>query len=518
MPEQSFIQGAFILIIANSINRILGFILRVTIVRFVGDEVLGLFQMVFPIFTTLLIFSSAGFPVAIAKLIPEEMARDGEEADPFKFIKVSILVVGFLSAAIMFIYLASAKFIATDIITDQRTYLTMVILAPALFFCPLASILRGYFQGLHDMTPTALSQIAEQICRFISTVIILSMVGFIEFKYQAAGLACGIVAGELCGFLLLIFFFTRNLHASGLSLTKLLLKKTRFFSTLKGIITMAVPVTTGRFVNSLMWSAEAILIPRQLNLIGLNNSQAASLFGQLTGMAEPIIFLPTIITLALHKSLLPAVSAAKAVGNLTRIKQIHNDILRMSIFMGLPVATICLLSGRDICNLLYNSPSTGSILAVLGLSAPFVYYHHVSAGMLHGLGHPTLALVNLSLGSIAKIIGIIFLTRIPNLGIYGSAISITLNYAIACLLNFIVIRFLIRDKFNVVQLLLKPVLGCGILYAANPYLKSIISTAIPSKNLAVLVTFFLLSAVYLTFMLLTGAITPKDLKLFKRQR
>lgn len=72
MRKQSFLQGALILMIAGLINRILGFILRIIIVRILGDEGLGLFQRIFPLFMTLLLLSTSGFPVAIAKLIPEK--------------------------------------------------------------------------------------------------------------------------------------------------------------------------------------------------------------------------------------------------------------------------------------------------------------------------------------------------------------------------------------------------------------------------------------------------------------
>jgi len=107
MAEQSFLRGAFILMIANFINRVLGFVLRITLVRFVGDEALGLFQMAYPIFTSLLIICTAGLPVAIAKLIPEEMAGE-ENKDPYKYIKITLIFVGILSVIITVGFMSSA--------------------------------------------------------------------------------------------------------------------------------------------------------------------------------------------------------------------------------------------------------------------------------------------------------------------------------------------------------------------------------------------------------------------------
>lgn len=527
MKKQTFLQGAFVLMIANLVNRVLGFLLRIILFRLIGDEGLGLFQMVYPFFTTLLLICTMGFPVAIAKLIPEELAINNQKGAN-DYLKVTLIFTGFLGISTTIILIFSANLIAENIFTDKRTYYILLAIAPALIFSPLAAGLRGFFQGFQSMTPTAISQIIEQINRFFATLILLTMFSYLELKYRAASIALGISIGEFSGLLILIYLLITHLNsAEFISNTKSFkeeksnLKKEETFSTIfKNIIRLAVPITIGKLVNSLMWSAEAILIPRQLRLSGIDSKEATSLFGQLSGMVEPIVFLPTVITIALTTSLVPTVSDSLARNNFTKIKKNYQDVIRISTYIGFPITVIFFSRGKEICQLLYDFPEAGSLLAVFGFSATFIYYFHVSTGMLNGLGKPQLALINLSIGSIIKLIGIYYLTRQPVWGIYGAAVSITLNYVIACLLNFLIIGNLIGYRLNLNQTLLKPFLSSSILFFINPYLEKQISLISTDLNYRIQIIFLLICMilVYLGIMVAIRAITLTDISEFRNKK
>ncbi|MGM0409862.1 MAG: oligosaccharide flippase family protein, partial [Bacillota bacterium] len=343
MKKQSLLKGSFILATVAFANRLLGFLLRIFIVKIVGDEGLGIFQMVYPIYITLLLISTAGFPLAISKLIPEK-DDDIKKEHALRLLKASLFFV-FFSASLISIFTHSyAHFISTKLLEESRCYYPLMFLIPALFITSLASLFRSFFQGFQNMIPTAISQLTEQLARFASTIVLLSMVANLNIRFKAAAIALGITIGEFCGFIFLILYFLfwyksvrKNLNYPS--------KKTPLKKIYKKIAFFALPITSGRILHSLLRSFEAYLIPAQLRLSGLLKSEATALFGQLSGMVEQIIFLPTVITTALTISLIPNISNKFAKNDLKNIRKNYEDILKIITYMGFPAALFFYIYG-----------------------------------------------------------------------------------------------------------------------------------------------------------------------------
>jgi len=266
-----------------------------------------------------------------------------------------------------------------------------------------------------------------------------------------------------------------------------------------------------------MMSGEAILIPRQLQISGASITEATSLYGQLSGMVEQLLFLPTVITIALTISLIPNISDACARNNIKKIQNNYQDIIRITSYLGLPISVIFFSRGREICQLLFGYPEAGSILAIMAFSSTFIYFLQVSSGMLNGLGKPQQALLNLSIGSLIKLIGIFYLTQQARLGIQGAAISISLGYILSALLNFLVIGNNIGYRLDIKQCFIKPLFSSLIIYLINPYLE-LIFKYIPyhfNNKLNTLIILTLMIIIYLVIMILTKAITRADLDRFR---
>ncbi|MFW5971864.1 MAG: putative polysaccharide biosynthesis protein [Bacillota bacterium] len=520
MKKQSFLQGALILMIAGLVNRILGFVLRIILVRTIGDEGLGLFQMTYPFFMTLLLICTAGFPVALSKLIPEKMASNDIRGS-YNLLKVSLIFVLSMSLSIILIVYFSADFISTNIFSDSRTYIILLAILPALLISSLAACFRGFFQGMHTMIPTAISQITEQISRLLSTLIIISSVSYLGLKYQAAGIALGISIGEFCGLLLLIILFVYNIF-NNISNKKTITKKIsvnlkhNYFSDLKNIAHLAIPITIGKIIHSIMMSGEAILIPRQLQLNGLSVQEATSIYGQLSGMVEQVLFLPTVITIALTISLVPNISDACARNNFKKIRNNYIDIIRICCYLGFPMTVIFYRMGSDICDLLFGYPQAGRLLAVMAFSSTFIYFLQVSHGMLNGLGKPHLSVINLGIGSALKLAGIFYLTA--KLGIEGAAISIGLGIALSALLNFLSIGHNIGYSINIKESIIKPLLASTFIYYSIPLFNHALKNLSFNINhkIHTIIIMFIMITLYLIIMILIKAIKSEDLKRFKK--
>lgn len=512
MKKQSFFAGAFVLTAAGFINRLLGFLLRMLIVRQIGDEGLGLFQMVYPLYITSLLLATAGFPVAISKLIPERLAED-RIPGVLHYLKVTVIILSLSGTSLALILLFSAHFLTTTILSDPRTYFPLLGLLPALVICPLASAFRGFFQGHRTMIPTAVSQLTEQISRFLATVTIIYIIGSLGIHLQATGIALGITVGELAGLFILIYIF---IHRYGHNFTNIIKnKKYSFLQEGKKIASLAVPITAGRLVHSLMQTTEAVLIPRQLKLAGYSVEGATSVYGQLSGMVLQIINLPSIITFALATSLVPSISEASTAGNRQKIRKNFSDILRIAAIMGIGGAAVFFSRGQEICLLLFDHPQAGGLLKGLALSAPFIYFLQLSSGMLNGLGHPGLSVRNLAIGSLLKLGAIYFLVPTQNFGILGALLGITLGTMFSAVLNFISTGKITGFKFSSKNAFFKPLVAGTVIYLINPLFSRLYQLPLPKKLQTPLLLLAMVS-VYFLLLLTSGAISREDLQRFKR--
>ena len=513
MKQQSLLEGALILTVSGFINRILGFILRILIVRQIGDEGLGLFQMVYPIYITLLLLGTAGFPAAIAKLIPERLTVNNKTG-AFNYFKITIITVGTISTLLSLTLFSTARYISTTILSDPRTFYPFMGLIPALIICPLSSGFKGFFQGYRTMIPTAVSQFTEQTSRLGATLAILSIISHLKIRYQATGIALGISIGEAAGLLILIYIFICQTSQHNILPEKITDISEGFLKDIKEISSLALPITAGRIINSLMQTGEAIIIPKQLQLKGHSINTATSLYGQLSGMVIQVIGLPTVITIALATSLIPSISKAHSSGNKMKIQKNFSDILKISSILGIIATVIFISKGKEICNLLFGHPEAGILLSGLTFSAPFIYFLHLSSGMLNGLGHPGLSVRNITIGSLLKLLAIYFLTPHPAFGIRGVLIGITAGCIISALLNFLTIGSIIGFNFNKKLIFIKPMVAGIITWLFNP-LFSDLKNVFPEKIYS-LIVLILITVIYFLILIITGVITKKDLERFKR--
>ena len=294
MKNQSFLLSTTILAVVNILIKVLGFIYRIILVRLIGAEGLGLFELISPI--TMLVFTmvGSGVPIAIIRLITQSIANN-KKYESIKIVEYTSLIMFFVSLLLSIILFLGAPFIANSILRDERLLIPLYIFAPAIIFPSLAAILRGYFYGIKNVIPPALSQFLEQVARIFMVFALLSIL--YPFKEDKAIIISmvAVVFSEFIGLLLLIYFFKINKKNS---LVNSRTEKLPFLSTMGKFSTIALPITLSRVVNSLLRVATSIIIPSRLMVSGLDNPTALSKYGEINGMAIPFFFYP--IPLHLH--------------------------------------------------------------------------------------------------------------------------------------------------------------------------------------------------------------------------
>ncbi len=437
--KQSFLKGAMVLSIAGAISKIMGAIYRIPLARLIGGEGMGLYQMAYPIYTTILSLATAGVPVAISVLVSRKETQ-GYAGDSRKIFRVSLLILLVFGFLLTLLVMQSASFIANSVLKEPRAYYPILAVAPAIFFAGLMSVFRGYFQGHQSMIPTAVSQVIEQLFR-VTAVLILAILLFPRgLEYAAAGATFGAVVGGVIGLLVLLgyyYSFRRKQRQSG---EVLAYSGSTSMELGREMVHLAIPVSFGAVVLPLVQMLDAIIVPGRLMATGYATSQATALYGELAGMAAVLISLPTIFTISIATSLVPAVSEALARNDNRLLNNRLNYGFRAGMIISLPCAAGLYILAFPICDLLYATPSAGIPLEPLAFSCIVLAAFQLSSAGLQGIGKPQIAMRNLLVTGVFKVFFNYTLTGIPALNIKGAALGTVFAFLIGSFLNIVYLR------------------------------------------------------------------------------
>ncbi|SMO38576.1 stage V sporulation protein B [Melghirimyces algeriensis] len=446
MTKQTFIHGTLVLVGAGFITKVLGFVYRIALSRLIGDEGMGLFQMAFPILIFFIGLTTFGLPVAISKLVSEAEAKKDEQRIRSILI-VSVLIVTISSLFFTLLILVTAPVIARTLLTDERAVYSLIGIAPILPIVAISSIFRGYFQGRQHMSPYAFSQVIEQIVRIFTVLLLARYLYPFGVEYAAAGAMVGVVIGEFAGMLYLLHSYKKDPKRPPIRFhpgEALHLKQwRRFRTTMARLIRIAFPVTASRMVGSLSYAVEPIVVSQSLALAGISVAASTAMYGQLEGMAIPLLFFPAFITYALSTSLVPAISEAAAKKQYRMVEHRLNQAMRLALVVGGPCAAVLFVLALPLTDLLYHNTSVSRLLQIMAPFAVFLYLQGPLSAVLQGLDKAKDAMRNSIFGAVIKTALIFILGSRPTLGIDGVVIAINCGIVIVTVFHFIsVIRYI----------------------------------------------------------------------------
>jgi stage V sporulation protein B len=443
MSKQSFIKGTLILLVAGLITRILGFVPRIALPRLIGAEGIGLYQLGWPFLSVILTIVTGGIPLAVSKLVAQAEA-EGDERRSSYIRRTALLLATGLSVLFAAICFAAAPWITTHLLTDSRVYYTFVCMTPIIPIIAISAVLRGYFQGKRNMTPSATSSVVETIIRIIAVLVFAYGMLPLGLSYAAAGAMLGVLAGEIAGLGILLLHLGSNSRAVPLKLPVRSPKP----KLLRNLLSIAIPVTGSRLVGASSYLFESILIARGLAAAGFATAVATALYGSLQGMVVPILLLPSALTGALSISLIPSLSEAAARKDMITVHARLHQSMRFSLVAGAPFAVIMFVLAEPLCSLLYNQPQAGALLKMMAPIALFIYMQAPLQAALQALDRPGTALFNSLFGAIVKLILIALLVSQPDIGIKGAIIAGNVNIVLVTLLHLFGVKRTLRFSLN----------------------------------------------------------------------
>lgn len=517
---QSFIKGAAILGVAGALVKILGAIYRIPLSNIIMDEGIGYYQTAYPFYILLLTLSTAGIPVAIAKLVSEKRAL-GDYRNAQKIFKVALVGLFFGGVVTsLIVALGSRKIV--EYLGNPNAYYALVALVPALFFVPIMGAFRGFFQGRQSMVPTALSQVIEQLFRIVTGLGLTYLLLGYGIPIAAGGASFGGSTGAIAGtaVIMFIYFKHRKTLKDEIELSEIKVEYP-VQRIVRDLLMIAVPITMGSAISPTMDTIDAALVLRRLQHIGYTVDMANRLYGHLKGMAQTLINLPQVFSMAIAMSLVPAISDAKARKAKGEVVDLITSGIRITLLIGLPAAFGLFVLAEPIIALLYYNntaeaiSSIGTLLSYLAFGVIFLTLVQTLTAMIQGLGKPFVPVKNLLIGAIAKIILTFVLTGIPAINIKGAAISTVTAYGVAALLDLRYIIKVEKIKLNLKNIIAKPLvsaIGMGVM-ARITY--QILVGALGNSK-ATLLGVGVGALVYFSLLLFTGAITREDLELIPK--
>lgn len=525
MQEGSkFIKGALVLTVAGIVVKVLGAVYRIPLYGILGDVGMGLFMAVYPVYSMMLSISTAGVPVAVSKLVAERLAH-GNYRGAHQVFRVAMGLMTSSGLVVTGILLLGAKYFTAKILKAPGALYPLIAIAPSIIFFALKSALRGFFQGQQSMVPTALSQVVEQVVRVATIFVFSALLVKYSLELGAAGAAFGTVTGALAALILLVAIYYRR---RSVFLEHQLDEENSLASTpkvIKEILALALPITIGSIVVPLVNMVDSTLILPRLQAGGFTRDQALALYGDFSGAAMPLVNVPTIFTLALSTSLVPAIANAYAHKNKTQTNRLSSLSVRIGMTIGLPAALGLFLLAEPISLLLYKNADVARSLSVAAFAVIFISLNQTTAPVLQGLGKTYLPVSHMFTGLVIKVGINYFLTAIPAINILGPAVGTIVAFAVAGALNYRSILRLVGGGISVLTTFIKPALNSllmgVVVYMLYPSVYSgvvdLVSPFIANQRIllgiaiGIVIGFALLA--YGAASLLTGVITRSELEL-----
>lgn len=426
MKRNTFFKNAAILTVTSLLLRSAGMVFRIYTSGVIGAEGMGLYQLILSVYTLGSTFATCGISTAVTRLVTDALALDRPGAVRRIMVRSMLLSagIGLVSALILFF---GADIIGNVFLKDPRTVPALKILCAGLPFMGITACLRGYFLARRRVQDTSGAQLFEQCVRMVLIWRMLSRI-----NGQNAAKACGAVmlgdtAAECCACLLLWLRYRRDRRqiAGG--------RNERPSPVLKPLLHIAVPITAGRYLNTVLRTVENIMVPDRLTAYSGSREQALASFGALKGMAMPLLFFPSSFLGAFSTLLIPEISEAATLGQRERVKRAVRRTLQLTILSSLLISGVFTLYADTLGQLIYQSDEVGLYLRVLGPLMPIMYTESVVDGILKGLGQQVSSLKYSVLDSATRIVMIVLL--VPRFGMAGFLFVMLVSNLLTCYLN-----------------------------------------------------------------------------------
>jgi stage V sporulation protein B len=504
MERKKAFTGAYFLVLGIFIAKFIGALFRIPLTNIVGAEGMGLYQLIFPIYSLILSSSSGALPVAISIIISKYDAM-GQPERGKKILRAAFCAL-FMMGILLAAGLVAISYPLALLQQNPSLRYGYYAIAPAIVFVSCIACMRGYFQGKHNMVPSAVSQITEASVKLalgLGAAAFFMRYG-VEFAIWAAIGATTV--SEIVTFFFLYFMYRRKEGRIGLHF-----KFSEARSIYKEVLQISIPMTIGGIILPISQFIDSVLVVTMLTRFGATAAQATAQYGIFSGPVSSLINLPVVAVLALGTAIIPQLNHIKIQHDIKAIKAKSDMTLKLALAIGVPAGIVFFALAEGVINLLYPSfsASEASLAALLlrigAVSIIALSVVQIYTSLLQALGYVYKPVVNMAIAVGIKIVLIFAL--LPFYGIAGVAVASMVCFLSAMVLN---IMTYVRLTGASPDLIKKGavIFGCSVIMAVA----MIGLTRLMRGRTALILSLLLGGVIYILALLLLGAFSDDELK------
>jgi len=521
------IQGS-ILAVASIISRIIGMLYRIPLTGIIGDVGNGIYSVAYEVYSILLLISSYSLPLAVSKLVSRYMAK-GKKKNAYRYFKCALLfavVVGLIVSVFTYVF---ADFLAGTVMSSPMSVLSLKVLAPTIFIVAVMGVLRGYFQGMGNMLPTALSQLVEQIVNAIVSVAaayvlfaygakvsaIIKVEGY-DAAYGAMGGTMGTFAGALAGLIIMsiLMILYLWLYRSAIKYDKN--NKLDDISVVYGNIFITIlPVILSTAVYNVSTVLDQGIFNKIMLMLGYTHDEYNALWGIFSGKYRLLTNVPVSIASALAASTVIAIQSAVSRKNKKEVISKTRTGIRFVMIVTIPCAVGLTVLASPVLQLLWHDSRaiSANLLRVGSISVVLYSLSTLSNAILQGVDKMRIPVINAIISLVLHLGLLVVMLLVFRLNVYAVVYANIFFAFLMCVLNGRAMKKYIKGyRQEVVRTFIIPAISSVIMGAVVFGVYKGIMIAVKRNSIACLVSICIGAFVYFVAMIKTGGISQSDLK------
>ena len=421
-----FIKSTIILILGGVITKILGFIIRIIYTRIVGAEVIGLYSLVMPTYSLLITIATLALPTTISKLIAEGNHNN------VKIVSTSTILIMLINLVVVIFMLISAKFIAINLLHEERCYLLIISMALTFPIISISSIIKGYYYGKQNMIPNVVSNVIEQVIRGLLIYIFVPIIMEKNEILAACSLFLFSFIEELVSIFVNLLFLPKNIK-----INKVHLKPDKY--TLKNILNISLPTVSSRIIGNIGYFFEPIILKNLLLFSGYSNNYILVQYGAYNAYTITILTVPSFFITAISSALIPEISKHYLDRSNNLLLKRLKEALFFSLIIGISYSVLLMFFGSHILNAIYNTNLGLSYIKVLAPIFPLFYIESILMSFLQAINKASTTMRITIIGVIIKLV-VLAITSLLHIGLYSLIISEIVNIFVVVSLNIYYVR------------------------------------------------------------------------------
>lgn len=525
--NDDFIAQGAILAVATVLTKVIGVIYRIPLANILGDAGNGFYGYAYQIYAMALMVSSLSLPTAVSKLVSAKLAA-GQKRNSVRVFRCSMLFAVVVGAVITAAVFFGADAISVYAMKSPLSVYALQMLAPGLFLVAVMAVIRGYFQGLGSMMPTAVSQIIEQLIRAVISIAGASI--FVDIgtragekageellgpAYGAAGATLGTVLGALIALVFLIFVIwayrgqmTRQYRTDRSG------REDSYRHILKVLVLTAVPILFSTAIYNINQILDLTIFNHIMDAQGYVEEEYMALQGIYSGKYDTLVNVPLSIPWALCSSVVPSLTAAVATRSRKLVHEKIDQTLRLTMVITIPCGVGFLVLASPLMVLLYNDASkTPAYLLMLGSVVVVLYgWSSISNSILHGLNHISSPAKNACIALVVHLAAFVVMMTAFKMNVYALAAGNIVFAACMCWLNQRKVHKVCGFRLNIMDTFIKPLIASAVMGIVTYATHLVLDLLIGGRWIPTIIAIFIAMIVYVVVVLKIGTLSDEDIE------